>query len=193
MAKATKILTLDDFADELMAERQSRAVIIVAGTYLDSKLWELIETVLHDKSAKPQDTDELLSSNILHTFSSRIKMCFRLGLIDEPLRRTLDKFREIRNTAAHWKSMAESDRSFQDQLTHLESLVIGRRSYDLTVSKFFAGRQDLNELERQQATSLTLCAILGGIHFKIPKRCVAKAKGMVTIRKALKNDLREKK
>ncbi len=193
MAKKAKTFTLEDFADELMSERQPRALVIVAGTYYEKILWELIEAFLQEKAAKLQEKDELLSSNILHTFSTRIKMCYRLGIIDESLRHTLDKFREVRNTAAHWKPLAESDMSFRNQLSFLETLIVTRRSYDLTTSKFFGGRGDLNEHERLQAILLTLCAVLGGIQFKLPKRCVAKAKGMDTIRKALKNDLRGKK
>jgi hypothetical protein len=157
----SKSLSFDEFADELLAENQPRSLVILAAAKADQQLKSLIEAFLLPKNAKPNDQDELLDGdNPLGTFSSRIKFCRRAGLIDETLGKTLDKLRALRNQAAHWVSFGiTSSSSLRDQLRHFRSEIEKRRSYKLTVSRFF-GRAPLTPEEELQASLLTLTVLL---------------------------------
>ena len=181
MRKEPKSLTFDEFADELLAERQSRALVILASAQIDTQLRQMLEKFLWPKRSKPKDADELLDGEgPLSTFSSRIRMSLRLGIIDAPLATTLDTLRELRNQAAHWISFGVADSPLRDQIRHLQTLVIHRKSYRLTVSKFSLGGS-LNDLESLQAVLLTLSALLGSIHASMPTRSLQKIQKPVTL------------
>jgi len=174
MHKEQKTLTFDEFADGLLRERQPRALVILASAQIDTQLRCLCEAFLFKKSAKIQDDDELLDGdNPLSTFSSRIKICSRLGLLDKALFDALNTLRNIRNQAAHWILFGPGDAPLRDQIRHLTSLIINRRSYRLTVSKFFHNGK-LSELESLQAVLLTLCVLLESTRMIIPKISLAK-------------------
>src|SRR5437773_1203134 len=103
MRKEPKTLTFDEFADELMQEPQPRALVILASAQIDYQVRGLLDDFLWPKAAKPKEADELLDGdNPLSSFSSRIKMCHRLGLMDDGLANALHKLRAVRNQAAHW-------------------------------------------------------------------------------------------
>ena len=73
----------DAFADDLLAERMPRPLIIVGTSKVDLLLFGILDAYLLPKRAKPKHKDELLEGDRpLATFSARIKMCYRLGLID---------------------------------------------------------------------------------------------------------------
>ena len=174
MRKEPKSLSFDEFADGLLAERQPRALVILASAQIDTQLRHVIEGFLWQKSGKAKDPDELFDGESpLSSFSSRIKMALRLGIIDDRLAGALDKLRDVRNQAAHWVSFGVAEPPLRDQLKHLQSLVKGRRSYQLTVSKFFTGEQ-LSDLETLQAALLTLSVLLGSIHATIQERSLPK-------------------
>ena len=181
MRKEPKSLTFDEFADELLAERQSRALVILAAAQIDTQLRHVLEGFLWQKPGKAKDPDELFDSDRpLSSFSSRIKIALRLGIIDERLAGALDKLRDVRNQAAHWISFGVAEAPLRDQLKHLQSLVSGRRSYQLTVSRFFTGGQ-LNDFESLQAVLLTLSVLLGSIHATIPERSLPKIQKLIEL------------
>lgn len=87
----------DLFADELIAELNARPLIIVGASKADHLLLEVLCAFLLPKLAKPREQDELLEGDFpLATFSARIKICRRLGLIDETLYVALDRLRRLR-------------------------------------------------------------------------------------------------
>lgn len=174
MHKEPKTLTFDDFADELMAERQPRALVILASAKIDAQLRSILEIFLYPKAGNEKDPDELFDGDTpLSSFSSKIKMTRRLGLIDADLYHTLDLLRKIRNQAAHWVSFGVATTPLRDQLNHLQKLVASRRSYKLTVERFFAGSKP-NDKQTLQAVLLTLCVLLGGIHESTHKTALSK-------------------
>lgn len=181
MRKEPKTFTFDEFADGLLAERQPRALVILASAQIDTQLRSVLEAFLREKSSKSKDPDELFDGESpLSTFSSRIKVSRRLGLIDDPLANALDRLRELRNQAAHWIFFGVEHAPLRDQLRHLQTLITHRRSYRLTVSKFF-GNQQLSELESLQAMLLTLSVLLGSIYARMPEMCLAKLQKTLTL------------
>ena len=175
MRKEPRVLGFDEFADELLREKQPRALVILASAKIDTQLGQVIEKFILPKTAKPKDQDELLDGdNPLSTLSARIKVCRRLGLLDDALASALDRLRSIRNLAAHWISFGLTDASLRDQCKHLQTLVKGRRSYRLTVERFFFDIE-IGEFEELQATLLTICVLVESITQKVKARAVKKS------------------
>ena len=76
-----------------------RAALIVAGAFLDDVLRELLCEFLIKGT---EDHRELFEgTGALATFSAKIEMSFRLGLISEGEHRTLTAIRKVRNEFAH--------------------------------------------------------------------------------------------
>jgi DNA-binding MltR family transcriptional regulator len=85
---------LDAFATE-----SDRAAVVLAVAKLDELLAELLQRVFRP-SATAQD--ELLDiEKPLGTFSAKIHISYRLGLIDASFARALHLVRRIRNSFAH--------------------------------------------------------------------------------------------
>jgi len=174
MRKEPKALDFDEFADELLRERQPRALVILAAAKIDTQLRDLIEKFLLAKSAKPKEADELLDGdNPLSTFSARIKICRRLGLIDHAVADALNRLRDIRNQAAHWISFGIADAPLRDQCDHLKSLLESRKSYKLTIDRFFLDT-DMAEMEMLQAALLTLSVLVETHHQAIEPATIGK-------------------
>ncbi len=170
MAKEPKILSFDEFADELMAETQPRALVILASARIDTQLRSLLEGFLLPSNGGLGKSDDLLDGeNPLATFSSRIKICRRVGLIDDDFANALDKFRGIRNQAAHWVSFEIEEAPLRDQIRHLYSLMENRRSFRLTVARFF-GEGQLSPYEQLQATFLTLSVLIESMKAKLDSK-----------------------
>lgn len=83
-----------------MKEENDRAIVIVGAANVDDLLKSLIEHSLLPPLNKKQD--ELLSDNSpISSFSSRINLCYRLGLIDKQLCQLLHILKKLRNDFAH--------------------------------------------------------------------------------------------
>jgi hypothetical protein len=82
-----------------MKEDNDRAVVIVGAANVDYLLRRLIEQSLLPRLNKE---DELLDGDSsLSTFSSKIHLCYRLGLIDKEFSQLLHILRKLRNDFAH--------------------------------------------------------------------------------------------
>lgn len=85
---------IEDFAKE-----SDRAAVIVGAARIDEALCQMLVAFLLPSTSS---SDELLDNDRpLGTFSSRIHLCYRLGLIDADLARALHLIRKIRNGFAH--------------------------------------------------------------------------------------------
>ena len=81
------------------AKESDRAAIVLGAAKLDTLLRQLLQRSLRPCTSS---TDDLLDSERpLGTFSARIDVCYRLGLIDSELTRALHLIRRIRNEVAH--------------------------------------------------------------------------------------------
>jgi hypothetical protein len=98
----------DAFAEDLLAERASCPLVIIGASKVDNLLLEILSLHLLPKRAKKRDQDELLEGDRpLATFSARIKMCYRLGLIGESLYLSIETLRALRNASAHPRSTTQ--------------------------------------------------------------------------------------
>ena len=153
----------DEFAEDLLAERSARPLIIVGASKIDHLLFEVLSTFLLPKRAKTKDQDELLEGDTpLGTFGSRIKICHRLGLIDETLCVTLELLRKLRNLCAHSVSFDHAQSPARDHIAEFKRHVGGRSSYQLTRERYFE-KADVQGIEELQCLLLTICVLLEAI------------------------------
>ena len=167
MRKAIASQPFDSFAEDLLAERSVRPLVIVGASKVDDLLVEMLRVFLLPKTARSNDQDELLDGdNPLATFSARIKMCRRLGLIDATLSVALERLRVLRNLSAHSISFDHGRSPVREHLGELRRHVASRRSYDLTRTRYF-DNAPLREIEEWQCLLLTLCVLLEVIGKKV--------------------------
>lgn len=169
LAKETRKLSFDEFADELLLENQPRALIILASSQIDYQLRNILEQFFWPKTAKTKEEDELLEGdNPLGTFSSRIKLAKRVGLVDLELYSLLNKLRIIRNNAAHWIVFGVADSPLRENIRDLRAKVVGRKSYELTTKKYFQN-EELTDVESLKSVLLTMCVIVASIESVVGK------------------------
>jgi len=167
MPKPEKSELFDLFAEDLLAERGARPLVIVGASKIDHLLSEILRGFFLPKSARGNNQDELLEGdNPLATFSARIKICRRLGLIDETLYRTLERLRTLRNLSAHSLEFNTARPPAREHVSELRALISTRRSFRLTRSRYFEGDR-LQSIEELQCLLLTLCVLLEAIREKI--------------------------
>jgi len=153
----------DSFAEDLLAERSARPLLIVGASKVDHLLFKILLAFLLPKIAKSKDQDELLEGDTpLSTFSARIKICRRLGLIDETLYLALERLRAVRNLSAHAVSFDHAKSPAREHLAELRRQVSSRRSYRLTKERYF-NNEPLQPMEELQRLLLTLCVLLEAI------------------------------
>ena len=86
------------FMGEFVTE-SDRAAVILGAAKGEFQLGQILETFLLPSTAA---TDDLLEGDApLATFSAKIKVCHRLGLIDDTFVKVLNTFRKLRKGFAH--------------------------------------------------------------------------------------------
>lgn len=157
----------DLFADDLLAERDMRPLIIIGASKVDHLLFEMLHSFFLPKLAKAKDPDELLEGDTpLATFSARTKICRRLGLIDETLYIALDRLRKLRNLSAHSVSFDHTKSPARELIAELRARVSTRGSFGLTKARYF-DTDGLKSIEEMQCMMLTLCILLEAIKEKV--------------------------
>ena len=170
----------DEFAQDLQAERSARSLVIVGASRIDYLLLEMLRGFLLPKFTKGKNQDELLEGDHspLGTFSARIKMCRRLGLIDETLYLALDKLRIIRNSSAHSILFDATKSPVREHYGDFRKRIASRHSYQLTKARFFDSG-NLLPIEEFQCLLLTLCFLLEAIRMVI--KCTSGIKDALRI------------
>ncbi len=93
----------DKFLDRLHKEldkETDRSIVIVAGALLDEALKEIIKACLLP-AVKRENCVFSSSNSPISSFSSRINLCYQLGLISQLMQRDLNIIRKMRNDFAH--------------------------------------------------------------------------------------------
>jgi len=80
-------------------EESDRAAVILGVAKLDLLLYQILIKILFPNTSS---NDDLFDGDApLSTFSAKIHLCHRMGVIDSELTRALDLIRKIRNSFAH--------------------------------------------------------------------------------------------
>lgn len=161
--------SFDAFVEDLLAERAVRPLFIVAAAKVDSLLLDILRAYLFPQIANSKSPDELLDGDApLSTFSARIKMSRRLGLIDETLYLALERLRHLRNLCAHSISFNASASPAREHLSELRVKIETRDSYTLTKKTYFQSATE-HPIEQHQCLVVTVCVLLESIRAKIDR------------------------
>jgi hypothetical protein len=158
----------DYFAEDLLTERTVRPLVIIGASKVDALLLEVLRGFLLPKSSGPKDNDELLERDPgpLGTFSSRIKMCRRLGLIDPTFHSALEKLRSLRNASAHLVLFDDTKSPVREHFAEFKKSMTSRKSYSLIKERYFQNAP-LSRIEEWQCLLLTVCALLEAVREQI--------------------------
>ena len=110
--------SLEILQDELDHSPSDRSCVIVAAAYIDELLGYIFQNFLSYPSNKKEDNELFSNNGPLSTFSCRILLSYRLGLISNYEYRALQTIRKIRNAFAHDISK-DSLKDYQGALTSL--------------------------------------------------------------------------
>ncbi|MGV3697416.1 hypothetical protein [Flavobacterium sp.] len=153
----------DDIIEIILDERNDRALIILCSSLVDDLLYLILSK--HFLDPLKGDENLLKGDNPLTTFSSRIKMIYRLGIIDESLLSILDKLRDIRNKCAHNIDVSVNKPPLKDKLSHLHKLLENRDSYKLTQKRYVINEAML--FADIKLIFIAICVILKAIYDSI--------------------------
>jgi hypothetical protein len=157
----TPATEFDDFAEALRVERGVRPLFIVGASKIDHLLLEILRVYHLPKLSAGKNEDELLEGDKC-TFSTRIKMCRRLGLIDETLYLNLERLRIIRNKCAHAVAFDHSVSPLREHFSEFRKSLASRASYSLTKKRYFDDEFG-NAIEEWQCLLLTMCVLLEAV------------------------------
>ena len=117
-----------------------RAAVVLGAAKVDALLCSLLD---HYLLPTPGTEDDLLDGDSpLGSFSARIKICYRLGLIDAHFAKLLHIFRRLRNAFAHdITSSSLSDGAARDRVMSLAAPFADTSAYSYLVRNV---AQDLN-------------------------------------------------
>ena len=119
-------------------------------------------------------TIELLEGDRpLGTFSARIKMCYRLGLIDETLYLALEQLRSLRNPSAHSIAFDIMKSPTREHIAELRRSIATRHSFGQTKKRYF-DNASFSSIDELQCVLLTLCVLLELIREKVSTTCGSK-------------------
>lgn len=116
-----------------------RAAVIIGAAKLDYLLYQILTTHFVPSSG---DHDDLLDGDSsLSTFSSRINIAYRLGLIDAQYARALHLIRRIRNSFAHEATGVKLDSGpHRDRVKELAAPLKSFEKYEMFKEAFFHGK-----------------------------------------------------
>jgi DNA-binding MltR family transcriptional regulator len=124
---------------EELHKESDRAAIVLGAAWLDEGLAALLRAVLLPAMEKKEESDELLGLNgPLGDFASRIKLCHRLGLINDDFRKAIDIIRKMRNKFAHSVETPDLSASpFREWIKELPLIVASPTFWDLYQKKYY--------------------------------------------------------
>lgn len=140
--------SIDKLIDFLfvMSEESERACIIMGGSFVDEYLEMALKKIL--LPAYDQKNDELFEpENPLGTFSAKIRLAYRMKLIDKDFMSTLNILRKLRNQFAHTFQVQTLDQSpHKERIISLQNMMGENVFYqkvllkiqNLNVSEFMA-------------------------------------------------------
>jgi len=125
----------ETFVNEFRNE-SDRAAVILGASKLDQLLGMLLE---HYLLPCPNSSDQLFSNNgPLGTFSSKIDLCYRLGLIDAEFSKSIHLIRRMRNSFAHEVYGAKlSEGSHRDRVRSLSAPFENHEWYGFLRKNYF--------------------------------------------------------
>lgn len=147
------IEAFDKFIDQFK-EESDRAAIILGASKLDYLLYAICNNFLIPNYSRSDDLFD--GDSPLSTFSAKINLCYRLGIIDSQFAKALHLIRKIRNDFAHETSNAKMGSSpHSDRIRELTVLISNSEMFEDVKNIYF---QDKSGAVANFYTSLTMLA-----------------------------------
>jgi hypothetical protein len=131
--------SLTEVVNEFKSE-SDRAAVILGAAKLDYILYQILTKYF---APNVGSRDELLEGDSpLATFSSKINICYRLGLIDAEFTRALHLIRKIRNSFAHEVSGCKLDSGpHRDRVRELTASFVNDKHFKNFKSGYFSKKE----------------------------------------------------
>jgi DNA-binding MltR family transcriptional regulator len=155
---------IDDIIESIIDEKNDRALLILSSSLIDDLLYHILNKYLLDP-LKSNEENLIKGDNPLGSFSSRIKMVYRLGIIDRSFLNILDKIRDIRNKCAHRTSIKADKSPIKDDLNYLYKLLEGKESINLTKKRYLIDEKTI--FAEIKVAYISICIILKVIYDNI--------------------------
>lgn len=131
------IKAFDEFVNQFKSESDRSAVILVTAK-IDYSLFQLISCFLIPSTTKKDELLDPDENGALSSFSARISLCYRLGLIDSEFAKALHLVRKIRNEFAHEVNDAKLDVSpHKERIRELTKIVSGTEMFEDVKDTYF--------------------------------------------------------
>lgn len=145
------------FLQEVIFSDNERAGIICGAAMLDQQLEAILKRFLIPSTSKAEEQKVFGANAPLSSFSGRITMAFRLGLIPPIVAEMLDRIRKIRNDFAHDVTVQSLDESetYKSHITELSRVHRGAESATLDKLKL-----DDTPANRLRAILIAVAAML---------------------------------
>lgn len=159
MKTKEKILPEFEVFIEEFYPANARSAVIIGAAKIDMMLCKTLEKMFVNIGSK---ADELLDDgNPLGTFSSRINILYRMGIVDKEFSKILHAIRKIRNSFAH--DLKNIDLSSSPHKDRLEELLLPLRPHvgiEIIINKYLSSEKNpLNEFKG--ALSVIILRLLG--------------------------------
>lgn len=155
----------DDFKEiiEDFKNESDRATVILGAAKLDAQLYLLLSKVLKPSS---NNQDDLLDGdNPLGTFSSRINIAYRLGLINNHFAKSLHLVRKIRNSFAHeTKGISLTSGGHSDRVKELIVYFKDFEDYHLLKRDYF-GENDGLDIDFRMLLGIAILRLDSAIYY----------------------------
>jgi len=147
------IKDFDEFV-ELFSSESERSAVILGSSKIDQQLYFILKNYLLPPYSAEEDLLE--GDNRLSTFSARINLCQRLGIIDNTFTQTLHQVRKIRNDFAHKLNAQLNHSPVREHVRFIIQIVENTDFFNDVLQVYFL---DQNTFESKFYASLTLLAI----------------------------------
>jgi hypothetical protein len=157
----------DLFVEDFLGEKLDRTLVIVGASKVDELLFRILLKFLVPP-INPKDDDLLEGDSPISSFSSRIKLAHRLGILDKELMQIIDQVRKIRNLCAHRVEFDLAKVPGRDHLSNIKRTLTKRSSFVLSKKRYFNDELK-SSTQELQCMIIAICVVLAAIHEKITK------------------------
>ncbi len=136
-----------------LKDESDRAAVILGAAKIDVQLFHLLRKVLLPTTGKDDELFE--GESPLSSFSAKIHLTYRLGLIDAQFVHALNLIRKIRNAFAHESSGCKMESGVQcDRIRELKLIFSKTSVFDMIKGAFFKASPNAPSADFRTALAL---------------------------------------
>jgi DNA-binding MltR family transcriptional regulator len=154
----------------IISSESDRGAVILAGSILDVALEKLIVSFLLPPVKKE---DKLVTGAYapLGSFSAKIEMCYRLGLIKPQVLKQLQLFKNIRNDFAHRITDAELDS--QENKNRMQEILSKTPEMESALLKTYSKNLEEHEIKKNNNNIISLIGVRHAFNTLVACMCMS--------------------